>query len=645
MDFKLANGIERNFYKQDFSVMNELLKRIRHGLVTGENIDISYLDFEGIWDYDQYLSMTYISLFQSGLAPIRFGNRKKNLMMTINRNIEVLRKNKFFEKFNVADENKCRILIEYVIERQPVTLEQLQQEKFDKYRFEIGINGLELKNTKEKMSYYYMPTDATINSHMGLQAALRLAVSRTPIRQLSDKIPERMKIFKTCGEYEIFKLRSRAFVTYKDECVPLYRGNILYDSFSYETLLEQFIKSSDWLIENMLDDGRFMYYYDCSQDNNKDHEHPNRPLDNLYYNDLRHCGGAITLVRAYTQTGDTKYLEAAKRAIDFTVSISREHTYHKKKAMYVHYNNKGKLGGTGLALIMMMQYRIASGDKSYDKFIKGYARHIMSRMTQEGELLGYYIHPAYNDGNPLTKLTDEERKETFSFYYPGEALLGLALFANHFLKPSEKSSGKNKGKANDADKELVEEVRSMAKTALDWIVNERPKFYKDLFTALPSDAWLMQAIEEWAEDKEFQKPDWLNFVYTDARAMMERCYKKNDSPYIDYEGGYYYNYGDHFYPDGARSEGLIAAYYLAKKQGEEELAAEILDTAKKAAKCQFQLFNDEKSGFSHRNPAKSAHGIRFKATRQWVRVDSVQHVACFFIRLYWSENPVGSGTL
>ena len=222
-----------------------------------------------------------------------------------------------------------------------------------------------------------------------------------------------MKIFKTCGEYEIFKLRSRAFVTYKDECVPLYRGNILYDSFSYETLLEQFIKSSDWLIANMLDDGRFMYYYDCSQDNNKDHEHPNRPVDNLYYNDLRHCGGAITLVRAYTQTGCKKYLEAAKRAIDFTVSISREHTYNKKKAMYVHYNNKGKLGGTGLALIMMMQYRIASGDKSYDKYIKGYARHIMSRMTQEGELLGYYIHPAYNDGKPLTKLTDEERNQFF----------------------------------------------------------------------------------------------------------------------------------------------------------------------------------------------------------------------------------------
>ena len=647
MDFKLANGIERNFYKQDFTPVNELLKRIRHGLVTGDRIDISDLDFEGIWDYDQYLSMTYISLFQSGIAPIRFGNRKKNLMMTINRNIEMLRNNKFFDKFDVADPNKCRILLEYVIERQPVLLEQLQQERFDKYRFEIGINGLELKHKKDKISYYYMPTDATINSHMGLQAALRLAVSRTPIRLLSDKIPVRMQIFRTCGEYEIFKLRSRAFVTYKDECVPLYRGNILYDDFSYDTVLYQFLKSSDWLIENMLEDGRFMYYYDCSQDNNKDHEHPNRKPDDLYYNDLRHCGGAITLIRAYTQTGDKKYLDAAKRAIDFTTSISKEHTYHKKKAMYVHYNKKGKLGGTGLALIMMMQYRIASGDRSYDKYIKGYARHIMSRMTKEGELMGYYIHPMYNDGKPLIRLTDQERRETFSFYYPGEALLGLALFANHFLKPlkTSKKSRKKQEEPDEEDKQLVEEVRAMAKIALDWIVNERPKFYKELFTALPSDAWLMQAIEEWAEDEEFRKQDWLNFVYTDAKAMMERCYQKNDNPYIDYEGGYYYNYGDHFYPDGARSEGLIAAYYLAKKQGETELAAQILDTAKKAAKSQFQLFNDEKSGFSHRNPEKSAHGIRFKATRQWVRVDSVQHVDCFFIRLYWAENPVGSGTL
>ena len=117
-------------------------------------------------------------------------------------------------------------------------------------------------------------------------------------------------------------------------------------------------------------------------------------------------------------------------------------------------------------------------------------------------------------------------------------------------------------------------------------------------------------------------------------------YKKDDSPYIDYEGGMYYEYGDHYYPDGARCEGLISSYYLAKKTGQIELAKEILESCKKAAMCQFHLFNSEKSNFAHKNWEKSQGSIRFKATRQWVRVDSIQHVACFFIRLYWTKHEM-----
>ena len=119
---------------------------------------------------------------------------------------------------------------------------------------------------------------------------------------------------------------------------------------------------------------------------------------------------------------------------------------------------------------------------------------------------------------------------------------------------------------------------------------------------------------------------------------IEKTYQKDDSPYIDFEGGMYYEYGDHYYPDGARCEGLIAAYYLAKKLKKEKLAQNILENAKKAAKCQFQLQINKYNNFAHKNPKKSANSIKFKATRQWVRVDSIQHVACFFIRLYWAEN-------
>jgi hypothetical protein len=381
----------------------------------------------------------------------------------------------------------------------------------------------------------------------------------------------------------------------------------------------------------MYEDGRFLYYYDCCEDNYKDHEHPNRPIDNLYYNDLRHCGGIISCLRAYQLSGNNKYIVAAKKALDWSVSISKPQETKWGTGYYAFYNNKSKLGGTGVLLVAAMQYRNITGDKSYDEYIKGYAKHIMSRVYTNGEILGYYIHPQFQDGQPLEIMNDEERKATFSFYYPGEALLGLALFANNFKD----------------DEELASEVRRVGEIALDWLVNERPKIYADLFTALPSDAWLMQAIEEWSKDKHFIKENYLNFVFGDAQIMMDKTYKRDDSPYIDYEGGYYYNYGDHYFPDGARSEGLVAAYYLARYLGKKEMEQKLLDACKRVAMCQFHLFNSEENNYSHKNPEKSLNTIRFKATRQWVRVDSIQHVACFFARLYMAENsiPVNNQTV
>ena len=620
LDFKSQNDKEREFYNQDFSVVNELLKRIRNALVSGKSINIGDLDFSGIINFNPQETLVYISLFQTGQKFIRYGSKRKDFETTINRDIEMLRKNKNFLNFSVNDENSCRIMIEYIIDRKKINKNELNSERFDNGRFEIGINGLELR--KDGISYYYMPTDAITLSHMGLRSALQTLVRKTPIAKLTNSISERLNILSASDDYEYYLFRSRAFITYKKECIPLYRGNIRYTEFSYDILFNQVIKSVDWILNNMYEDGRFLYYYDCCDDTYKDHEHPNRPEYNLYYNDLRHCGGVIALIRAYELTSDQKYIDAAKKALNWSVSISKGHDTKWGKAYYAYYNSKAKLGGTGVLLVAMMQYRSFTGDKSFDEYIKGYTRHILSRVYQNGEILGYYIHPKYHNGEPLINMTDEERKETFSFYYPGEALLGLALFANNFLD----------------DENLAKEVRKISKKALDWIVDERPRIYADLFTALPSDAWLMQAIEEWCKDKDFQKQNYINFVFTDAATMVEKTYKKDDSPYIDYEGGYYYEYGDHYFPDGARSEGLVAAYYLAKYLKMNNLALKLLNACKKVAMCQFHLFNDEINNYSHKNQERSKNSIRFKATRQWVRVDSIQHVSCFFARLYKAEN-------
>ena len=284
LDFKEQNDKERAFFEKDFSCIDVLMKRVRNALVTGEKIDISDLDFSGIIDYNPSETLVYITLFQSGQKFVRYGSKRVDFQTTVNRNIEMIRKNQRFSNFNPEDENLCRIMIEYTIDRKKVRKGELNSQNFDNGRFEIGINGLELR--KDNISYYYMPTDAISLSHMGLRSVLQTLVKKTPIGKLTNSRSERLKILAASNDYEYYLFRSRAFVTYRNTTIPLYRGNIRYTEFSYDVLYHQIITSAEWLLANMYDDGRFLYYYDCCEDNYKDHEHPTRPEDNLYYNDL-----------------------------------------------------------------------------------------------------------------------------------------------------------------------------------------------------------------------------------------------------------------------------------------------------------------------------------------------------------------------
>lgn len=616
MDFSEQNNIDRQYYQKDFTSMKVLLDNIRQSFITGK--EIKNIDCE--INYDSTFSYIYITLFQEDLQPIRWGSNRKTLTAAINRDIEQIRQRNTYPQFDISNPEKCRIMLEYITEQIPAKLNEIKYGTFVPERFEPGVTGLKL--VLDNTNYIYTPTDAWVNSQMDLKSALNTILRKTYIKNITNKISERIDILRKTP-HECFIIKSKTFITYNDEVLPLYRGNILRE-YSTDEIKKQALSGADWIVKNQKENGQYLYYYDAKEDNYIDHEHPERTEDNLYYNDLRHCGGIVTLIRAYQLTKDEKYLQSAKKGLDFIVSITKEHDIDGETGAYVFYNKKAKLGGTGMILIAMMKYREESGDKSYDEYIKKYTRHLLSRIYKTGEFLGYYIHPKFQNGRPLINMSDEERRETFSFYYPGEALLGLALFTNYFKD----------------DEELCQKVLEKSKLALDWIVDERPKIYSDMFTALPSDAWLMQAIEEWASNPEFQKDNYINFVLNDAQTMMDKCYTKDDSPFIDYEGSYYYNYGDHFYPDGSRSEGLIGAYYLAKKLNKTELADKILESCRKTAKSQMVLFNDDKNNYAHKNPSKSQGAIRFKATRQWIRVDSIQHVACFYFRLYFAENGI-----
>ena len=113
--------------------------------------------------------------------------------------------------------------------------------------------------------YIYMPTDAWILSQMDLKRMINTVVRKTSVGKLSGRIPERIKLLSKT-DYKLYVIKSRTFITYKDDVLNLYRGNPLND-YSVDLIREIALRSTDWIVDNRYDDGRYLYYYDCKEDN------------------------------------------------------------------------------------------------------------------------------------------------------------------------------------------------------------------------------------------------------------------------------------------------------------------------------------------------------------------------------------------
>ena len=595
--------------------LNEFFQTLRKALIYNTTLDKKY---NSLVKYDPAISQTYITLYQEGVKPIRWGSKKNSFSKTINRIILKLREHKNIQQFYIENPSKCRILFEIVTKEYPCNIRNITTMRMNsKNRFEPGMNGL--KYIHKGTTRFFMPTDGYTKSIMSVHQLLNYLSKQTGIAQQTNKISERAHLMRR-EPIEYTFLESDAFVSFEEEVVKLQRGYPKNEfAFSKEIAYDKTLKSVDWLIENMNEDGSFLYYYDPYLDTIVDDVHPNMK-DPLYNNILRHSGGTVSLVRAYELSNKQLYLQKAKKSIDFLLSTFRSHTYKKEFACYPFFNDKSKLGGAGIGLVAMMHYYIQTKDECYRKELDGLVRHILSRIDKDGEMLGYYIHPKFNDGKALINPSNEIKKELFSFYYPGEALLGLALYHRHIIQ---------------IDKTLDKDLLEKSKKALDFLVEMRPIKYDYMFEPLPADAWLMQAIEEWVKVDGFSQKSYINFVFEDTKTMFEHMYtnantKENNKDYI---GGFFYNYGDHVYHDASRCEGVVSAYYLAKYLKDEKKAEWIMQNMLLSAQGLMQTFHSERSVYPHINPKKALHSFRFKLTRQWVRVDSVQHAACFFARL------------
>ena len=428
--------------------INSLLINIREALLL--NNQFSLPQHFNI-DFNKKISQVYITLFQEGNKSIRWGSKKEDLTSTIQRIIFKLKSNPKFYSFNINDTSKCRIMFEIVTDEYPCNIRNLTTMRMkSRNRFESGVNGL--KYTYDGITRFFMPTDGYTKSIMSVNQLLNYMSKQCAIARKTNKISQRVHLMRR-EPIEYTFIESMAFITHKDEVSELKRGYPNEElEFSKDIMYDKTMKSVDWLVKNMNDDGSFLYYYDPYLNTIVDDIHP-KMIDPLYNNILRHSGGTVSLIRGYELSGNKFYLEKAKDSIDFLISTFKTHKYKKEFACYPFFNKKSKLGGAGIGLVAMMHYYMQTGDECYRKELDGLVRHILSRVDKEGEMLGYYIHPKFNEGRALINPNDDVKKELFSFYYPGEALLGLALYYHHI---------------KNIDKDLKEDIKIKSEKALDF---------------------------------------------------------------------------------------------------------------------------------------------------------------------------------
>ncbi len=604
-----------------------------------------------------------LSLYQSPskrLVVVRTSN--ESILALLNA-VKALEKHERFSNFMVSDSGQCGLQVDLILDEPRLfdigkasdsSLEPLE-------RFEVGVDGLRMKLAASVQ--YFLPGDGFVKSILGIPQLKRFITKMFPEAKELDSI-------------EVKRFRSRSYLDYVQGTTFLYRGypteEQLIDPHAQSKIhLTQFsdLKNSNtsihsdpsisrvpfippspssllnaadasirWLISHQRHDGSFLYYYDAASGNSRDHEHPKRdPIKDPYYNLLRHCGAVVTLILYYrlsklakksasnkSTMGETlaslcghEFLESAKVAEVakngckwFCQQLVEYKLKSGETAAYPYYNRKAKLGGAGLGLFMLSLFA-REIEASFDEPRLKIQRHLLDSVLPSGEFKYYHVY--------LDKLVSwDENQKYFSFYYPGEAIIGLA---GH----------------QSMENEIPHRVRETIRSTLRFLLHERPTIHQQHYQSLPSDSWLMMAVNELVDQKGFDDEDYRAFVFNDAEKMIQHQYHEVDALFPDYVGSFYYRYGDHPYPDGARAEGLLAAYDLAIKDNDAQRIANFRRGIERVAWATLRLYNSANAVYSAKNPSESFGGIRFKFTRQWFRIDTIQHVASFYLKLLYIQ--------
>ncbi|MFP4433498.1 MAG: hypothetical protein ACLFTN_03445 [Phycisphaerae bacterium] len=371
-----------------------------------------------------------------------------------------------------------------------------------------------------------------------------------------------------------FQFRTDATFTDGQEVVELYRGHRLIGPLTPSGLLARAVQAGRYLTRMVKPSGQFVYHY-----------YPATNGEKRSYNLPRHAGTIYAMMQLYEVTGDKELLAAAQRALKFLLAHVRPAKDTVRKRAVVVEDNVVKLGGVGLAGIAIARYVSASHDRQPLETLHQLGRWIRSVQNPDtGELHTHYM--TWPNGRRV------DRKMA---YYPGEAI--LALMRLHELDP--------KG----------DWLESARKAALWQVKSQQGKDYW-------ADHWLLYALNE-IHAATGNDPLARHAHAMTTEAIVEQQRRRPEPGRRDWVGSFYIP--PRITPTATRMEGLAATWFLADRQGRDDLTEPYRETLLRGVRFVLQGQVMPEQAMFHARPQVSLGGFTASLTDPEIRIDFVQH--------------------
>ena len=193
-----------------------------------------------------------------------------------------------------------------------------------------------------------------------------------------------------------------------DTVLPLSAEGLDYGRRSVTNLDRDYAKqlildSSDYLVDQLKEDGSFVYGYKPRFDNEIEG-----------YNILRHEGTIWALLLRYRIDPQPEVKEAIEQALAF---LETQVVYKDENTAYLNEATSGeiKLGGCGIAIVTLTEYMDVFQSDQYTELCTKLGNGILAMMDSE---TGAYFHVLNSDFT--------EKEEFRTVYYDGEATFALS---------------------------------------------------------------------------------------------------------------------------------------------------------------------------------------------------------------------------